>query len=66
MYNINMINSAKQLKEYRLKHNITQQKMADVLGYANRASIHLIENGKREFPDRIKMLVNYMINDNKL
>ena len=40
--------------------------MADVLGYANRASIHLIENGKREFPDRIKMLVNYMINDNKL
>jgi len=61
-----MINSAEELKKYRVKKNISQQKMADVLGYANRASIHLIENGKREFPDRIKMLINYMIADKKL
>ena len=61
-----MINTAKELKEYRLKKNLSQQKVATTLGFSNRASIHLIETGKREFPERIKMLVNYMIADKKL
>tara|TARA_R100001510_G_scaffold48822_1_gene46856 strand:+ start:7826 stop:8011 length:186 start_codon:yes stop_codon:yes gene_type:complete len=61
-----MINSAKELKQYRITNNISQQTMADRLGYANRSSIHLIETGKREFPDRMRMLINYLIADKKI
>ena len=53
-------------RRWREQNNLSQQKVATTLGFSNRASIHLIETGKREFPDRIKMLINYMIADKKL
>lgn len=60
------INNANDLKEYREKKNLSQHKVAKSLGFSNRASIHYIETGKREFPERVKMLINYLIADDKL
>ena len=53
------------IKGFRLKLGLQAKKLAELVGISP-AYLNLIENGKREFPDRIKMLVNYMINDNKL
>jgi DNA-binding XRE family transcriptional regulator len=61
-----IINNANDLKEYREKNSLSQHKVAKSLGFSNRASIHYIETGKREFPERVKMLINYLIADNKL
>lgn len=38
------------IKEARLKKGMTQQELADILGYQSRASVQKIENGSRGVP----------------
>jgi putative transcriptional regulator len=48
------MNNAEKLKSFRLKHNLTQQQLADLLGVSQQI-ITYIETGKREPSDSFKL-----------
>jgi DNA-binding XRE family transcriptional regulator len=52
--------TAQDLKEWRSKHNLTQNQAANILGYKHRSMIHLIESGKRVAPKRLSMVFKFM------
>lgn len=49
----NIDTSSNQLKAYRLRENLSQQELADILGVA-RNYIYLIESGRKPITDSIK------------
>jgi transcriptional regulator with XRE-family HTH domain len=48
------MNNAEKLKSFRLKHNLTQQQLADLLGVSQQI-ITYIETGAREPSDSFKL-----------
>jgi len=52
--------SPKRFREIRASMGLSQQKMATLLGYENRASVCLFENGNRPITPRIALLMELL------
>lgn len=62
MYNSNSSNVGKYLKYYRISNNLTQSKLASIIGYSNSSVIKDIELGRkfigRKHSERLAQLFN--------
>tara|TARA_R110000782_G_C14819205_1_gene413821 strand:+ start:23125 stop:23307 length:183 start_codon:yes stop_codon:yes gene_type:complete len=47
------------MKEFRTRHELTQKKAAEVLGYSDSRAIRLIESGDRQLSGQAKKAMEY-------
>jgi transcriptional regulator with XRE-family HTH domain len=55
--------TAEQLKELRIEHNLSQEALADLLGYKCKSSISRLESGDRPINPRQAILIKMALEE---
>ena len=54
-----------QLKELRTKYGLSQENLAELLGYKDKSSISRLESGERSINPRQELLIRQALNEEK-